>query len=144
MADENRIRDERGGAPARANSNTRPTGNDFNDEDSEMQKAMEESRRTAEMDEKRRLAALKAEREFQNAIDLSKEEASNVAKKEAYVYIVLILFRNKDQIDFFSPIQDTYNPSAVNYAAPQQQGYDPFAGYNQGNDTYNQQVCFAN
>jgi hypothetical protein len=61
-------------------------------------------------------------------------------RKRMRYSIRLILFRNKDQIDFFSPIQESYNPSAVNYANPQQQGYDPFAGFNHNNDAYNQQV----
>jgi hypothetical protein len=88
MADENRIRDERGGGPAPVRTNAGPRarqgGNDFYNEDQEMQKALEESKKSGEMEEKRRLAALKAEREFQKAIDMSNEEASSVAEKEAY------------------------------------------------------------
>lgn len=88
MSDESKIRNERGGAAAPSpglQSRAPNNGNDYYNEESEVERAMRESKKTAQMEESRRLAALKAESDFQKAIDLSNEEAKEAARKEAYL-----------------------------------------------------------
>lgn len=79
LADENRLREERGNGSAAPN---RGGAGPSNYVDDDLQKALEESRRTAALDERKRIEANKDEDDLKRAIQLSEEEARLAKQKE--------------------------------------------------------------
>ncbi|KAI8910061.1 hypothetical protein DFJ77DRAFT_115460 [Powellomyces hirtus] len=160
LADETRLREER---QTRADMRGRMTGLDqfpgirsggndqsaFYNEDRELQKALEESRKTARQDESRRTAGDKEEEELQRALELSEKEAIERRMRErdqaAQEQPIGGEASKKDNIiDFFGGLDDSTpaNPYAQQQQQQQQQqpttSFDPFAGFG-GSDPFAQQ-----
>ncbi|KAJ3221572.1 hypothetical protein HK099_003387 [Clydaea vesicula] len=86
LADENRLREERGNGGVSSRVENRGLGglsNDYYNEDSELQRALEESKKSALDEERKKLENLKSEKELQLAIEMSEEEAAAQRRKEA-------------------------------------------------------------
>ncbi|KAJ3174338.1 hypothetical protein HDU88_000306 [Geranomyces variabilis] len=154
LADETRLREER---QTRADMRGRMTGLDqfpgvrggasdqsgYYNEDRELQKALEESRRTARQDASRRDTD-KEDEELQRALELSEREAIERRMKERDQEQKAPEPVKKDNIiDFFGDLEDS--TPANPYAQQQQQqqpqqagGFDPFAGFG-GTDPFAQQ-----
>ncbi|KND04682.1 uncharacterized protein SPPG_00395 [Spizellomyces punctatus DAOM BR117] len=116
-------------------------GGSYYNEDRELQKALEESRRTAQQDESRRKALDNEEEELQKALELSEKEAIERRMRERDQAMqnqpTGDSAKKDDIIDFFGGLEDT---TPTNPYAQQQQsgGYDPFAGFG-GTDPFAQQ-----
>ncbi|KAJ3159801.1 hypothetical protein HDU86_001453 [Geranomyces michiganensis] len=155
LADETRLREER---KTRADMRGRMTGLDdfpgirggasdqsaYYNEDRELQKALEESRRTARQDASRRDAD-KEDEELQRALELSEREAIERRMKERDQEQKAPEVAKKDNIiDFFGDLEESTpaNPYAQQQQQPQQAGgFDPFAGFG-GSDPFAQQQQF--
>ncbi|KAI9090948.1 hypothetical protein DFS34DRAFT_335874 [Phlyctochytrium arcticum] len=153
LADESRLREARqtradmrgrmteGSGPAAAASGSAGGNGTYYNEDRELQKALEESRKTAQTDESRRKAMTQEELDVQKALELSEKEAIERRMRERDE---AVKNEKKDDniIDFFGGLEDT-TPANPYGQQPQQQqqqggGYDPFAGFG-GNDVFAQQ-----
>ncbi|KAJ3190849.1 hypothetical protein HK101_008314 [Irineochytrium annulatum] len=97
---------------------------DYYNEDSDIQKALEESRRTAEQEQRKRLDAQKSETDLQKAIELSEKESADAEKRAPK--------KTDDIIDFFaSPVETQPNLIASSYASTSSYSTSPFGNFGQ-------------
>ncbi|KAI8822600.1 uncharacterized protein EV422DRAFT_406431 [Fimicolochytrium jonesii] len=141
LADETRLREARqtradmrgrmGGSGSRPENDGSGSGAYYN-EDFELQKALEESKKTAQQDQKRRAGEDKEEEELRRALELSEKEAIERRMRERDEAAAKAAAEPaKDNIiDFFGGLEDT-TPANPYAQQPQQTqtSYDPFSGF---------------